>query len=96
MMRNYGLAKLTEEAGEVLQIIGKMNQYPELMMSDTLRHPDGQQLRRRLEEELGDLLAAARFVSVKMDLDITTIFARQCNKEALFNKWDSGDDKEPS
>ncbi len=95
-MTNYGLAKLTEEMGECLQVVGKMNQFPALMMDDTLHHPDGTQLRRRLEEEVADVLAAARFVCIKMNLDIAVVWSRQIAKEELFNKWDRGEDKEPS
>ena len=95
-MTNMGLSKLTEEMGECGQIIGKMLQYPDLMMDNAKSHPDGTNLRRRLEEEMADTLAAIRFASMKMDLDISRIFSRQVEKEQLFNQWDRGDDKEPT
>lgn len=90
-MRQNGLAKLSEEAGEALQIAGKLIQYPELQTdrSPLARHPDGSQLRTRLEEELGDVLAAVSFVMNKLQLDFTAIDQRMKAKLALFNQWDN-------
>lgn len=52
-----GIHKLTEECGEVLQVVGKINVFPD---GD---HPDGgPPLRQRLEEELADLEAAIIYV----------------------------------
>lgn len=95
-MTNNGLSKLTEEIGELGQVIGKMLQYPELQMDATRFHPDGTNLRLRLEDEMADVCAAIRFAMVKLDLDVTRIYSRQVEKESKFNKWDSGDDKAPS
>ena len=52
-----GLAKLVEEAGELLQVAGKLMAYP----YDSF-HPDGTNLHTRLQEELADLQAAINFV----------------------------------
>lgn len=87
-MQQNGLAKLTEEAGEVLQVAGKMQQYPELQFEQDMPHPDGKNLRRELEKELGDLLAAIIFTSRKLKLDELVIDDRAQRKLALFNQWD--------
>ena len=48
-----GIHKLTEEIGELGQVIGKLGEFP------SGNHPDGgPQLRQRLEEELADVEAA--------------------------------------
>lgn len=84
VMRNQGRAKLTEECGEMLQVIGKIDQYP-----DTDEHPDGEgSLRRRLEVEMADLLASCSFVIRKMNLDTDFIKRRAESKLALYEQWD--------
>lgn len=101
-MTNNGLSKLVEEIGELGQVAGKMLQYPALMHDVQVmanvsgeggfaKHPDGTNLRLRLQEELADVMAAARFVMVKLDLDVTAVFQRQCAKESLFNQWDKNE-----
>jgi NTP pyrophosphatase (non-canonical NTP hydrolase) len=87
-MQQNGLAKLIEEAGEVQQVAGKLIQYPELQLDEGAYHPDGTQLRRRLQDEMGDLIAACIFVSRKLKLDELCIDDRAQRKIALFNKWD--------
>jgi NTP pyrophosphatase (non-canonical NTP hydrolase) len=52
-----GMAKLNEECGEVIQVIGKF-----MMTHGNAAHWDGD-LRKKLVEELGDLLAAIGFVA---------------------------------
>lgn len=55
-----GLSKLVEEAGEVIQVAGK------IMGTDgDDEHWDGSKLPARLVDELGDLDAAIRFVLEK-------------------------------
>ena len=95
-MTNNGLSKLTEEIGELGQVIGKMLQYPELQTDATRFHPDGTHLRTRLEDEMADVCAAIRFAMVKLELDVTRIYSRQIMKEEKFNLWESGKDKAPS
>lgn len=63
-----GVSKLTEECGEVLQIVGKL-----MGTGGETRHWDGQDLARALEIELGDLLAAIEFVKRHCPLDQTAI-----------------------
>lgn len=86
-MTNNGLSKLTEEMGEAAQIVGKMLQYP-MLQTTNVPHPDGTVLRTRLEEELGYMLAAARFVAAKLQLNLAVIDDRAYTKQQLFNKWD--------
>lgn len=88
MMTNNGLSKLAEETGEVQQIIGKMLQYPALQTASD-QHPDGSVLRVRLQEEIGDALAAMAFVIAKLRLNPEAIYARKVHKQALFEKWDN-------
>ncbi len=90
-MRDNGLAKLVEECGEVLQVAGKLQQYPELQHEDDIAHPDGTKLRERLKEEMADVLAAIEFVTQKLGLDKYDIFDRAQAKTKLFKQWD----KEP-
>lgn len=90
-MEQNGLGKLIEEMGEALQIAGKMIGYPHHQSNNEpirLTHPDGTHLRYRLEEELGDVLAAIRFVDKKLRLDTEKIISRCEEKMALFQKWD--------
>jgi len=90
MMTNNGLSKLTEELGEVQQIVGKMLQYPYLQKGYECEklHPDGTHLRTRLEQELGDVLAAITFVTKKLKLDEIAIEKRWIDKIQVFNIWD--------
>ena len=78
-----GLSKLTEEVGEVLQIIGKL-----VATNGESAHWDGTvDLRSRLVEEIADVDAALRFVAEKNGLDLDVILARSDEKYALFCKW---------
>ena len=88
-MLHNGLAKLSEETGELLQVAGKMLQYPALQTAVNITHPDGTHLRLRAIEEMGDVLAAIDFVRAKLQLDTIAIQSRREAKLALFNKWDS-------
>lgn len=86
MMQN-GLAKLIEECGEVLQIAGKLVQYPHLQASAEL-HPDGTHLLTELQNELADVAAAGAFVAERLKLDLPAIDARIARKLELFKRWD--------
>jgi len=85
-MRDQGRAKLTEEAGEVLQILGKMQQYP-----NQDAHPDGLgSLRQRLWEELADLAGSVMFVMDAMEMtedEFQAFLARREEKYNLFHQW---------
>lgn len=84
-MHNKGLTKLSEECAEVVQVACKW-----MALGVTkVRHWDGSNLRLRLQEEIGDALAAIIFVIAKFNLDQEAITKRTNKKLALFNKWDN-------
>lgn len=83
-----GVSKLVEELGEVGQVLGKL-----VAVNGAPDHWDGSNLHTRLEEELGDLLAAIHFLKdVNPVLDYERIHARMEAKRTLFHKWHAGDD----
>jgi NTP pyrophosphatase (non-canonical NTP hydrolase) len=79
-----GIAKLIEEAGEVLQITGKL-----VATRGNSKHWDGSDLRLRLEEEMGDLLAALHFVIEQNygNAARIRIYERQAEKLRTFRMW---------
>ena len=77
-----GISKLIEEAGEVLQVCGKL-----MGTGGKVQHWDGTNLKERLEEELGDLVAAARFVGENCGLDNHRIVEQARRKYDLFSEW---------
>lgn len=86
-MRQHGLAKLSEECGELIQVAGKMIQYPDLQLLED-NHPDGTNLRDRLHDEMGDVLAACYYVARRLGLDQSRILRRREEKNKLFEKWE--------
>lgn len=86
-MSHGGLTKLVEEASEVIQVASKKIA---MMQShgDSWEHWDGQDLKKRLTEELGDLHAALNFVVDKFNLSRAEIVERSAYKRHLYNKWD--------
>ena len=82
-MNAKGLTKLMEECGELVQIAAKKS-----ACLDTDEHWDGKgSLKTRLEDEMGDVLAAVAFVARTLDLDTQRILARKTVKAELFLKW---------
>jgi NTP pyrophosphatase (non-canonical NTP hydrolase) len=78
-----GISKLVEEAGEVMQVCGKL-----IGTGGKLEHWDnGPNLKDRLEDELADLLAAIDFVSKINHLDQEKINDRVFAKYQLFLEW---------
>ncbi len=77
-----GLSKLVEEMGEVLQVAGKTMGTGGLAM-----HWDGSDLRKRLEEEIADTMAAIRFFTEHNGLDEERIAQRAEQKYKLFCTW---------
>lgn len=79
-----GISKVTEEAGELLQVVGKL-----MATHGMAEHWDGTDLRARLVEELGDLSAAIHFVVKKAltDDEARALMARFRLKFAQFEKW---------
>ena len=77
-----GISKLVEEAGEVVQVGGK------LLGTDGVEdHWDGSNLRLRLEDEIADLLAAITFVTQENNLDDPRIQERMMGKLLQFHEW---------
>jgi len=85
-----GISKLVEEAGEVQQVCGKLIG----ARGETL-HWDGTNLRQRLEEELGDLVAAIGFVIERNGLNEDAIERRSVEKHKLFWDWQGEPLEEP-
>jgi NTP pyrophosphatase (non-canonical NTP hydrolase) len=86
-MTAKGLAKLTEELGELQQVVGKKLAY---FSNDNNLHPDGKgDLNKRLEEEMGDVWGAISFVIEKLGLNVSAITDRSCDKWNLFREWDA-------
>jgi hypothetical protein len=78
-----GLNKLTEEIGELGQVIGKIGAFP-----DAEEHPDGKgHLRIRLEDEIADVQAACQHVIEENNLNKLAIGRRRTIKLAKFKKW---------
>lgn len=77
-----GLSKLIEEAGEVIQVAGKL-----IATGGASEHWDGSDLRARLQEEIADVMAACRFVIDWNGLDHEAIEDRMDDKQRLFDKW---------
>jgi NTP pyrophosphatase (non-canonical NTP hydrolase) len=77
-----GLAKFIEEAGEALQIAGKI-----LAFGGAIDHPSGYHTMDKLEEELADVMAAVKFVIDRNGLDGRKIKRRAKKKNALFGVW---------
>lgn len=77
-----GIAKLIEECAEVLQIAGKIQGIGHMG-----KHWDGSNLTERLQEEIGDVLAAIDYAIQHNELDQEFIQQRQKQKRELFEKW---------
>lgn len=77
-----GISKLIEECGEVLQVCGKL-----IATDGEHKHWDGSNLKCRLQEELGDLLAAIEFTANVNHLDTEYIKRRVADKLAKFMLW---------
>lgn len=79
-----GIAKLGEEAGEVVQVILKL-----VAMGGEVDHWDGTDLRERLIEEMGDLAAAVDYVYAhNFDANDKRHFGRRkAMKGETFARW---------
>lgn len=83
-----GLAKLAEECGELIQVIGK-----KLAYYTTQTHPDGgPPLDDRLREEMADVTAAISVVVELHNLNDCVFHARAKSKRDLFLKWHNDPD----
>lgn len=77
-----GLAKLVEECGELMQVLGKIVAYPE-----QVNHPDGTNTLDKIHEELGDIAAAIDFFIERNGLDEDVLAQRYDYKLDRFNYW---------
>jgi len=78
-----GIAKLMEEAGEVVQVCAKL-----VMTDGSSDHWDGSKLDARLADELGDLLAAINFVLAHCpQIDVARVMRQSESKLARFEAW---------
>ena len=77
-----GTAKLAEEAGEVVQVIGKL-----IATGGRTDHWSGRDLKVDLEDEIADVIAAAWVVVEWNRLDSERMKARSIEKYALFGEW---------
>lgn len=85
-----GLSKLVEETGEVAQVVGKL-----MGTRGDTQHYSGLDLRTALENELGDLLAAIKFVGSHCEaLSANAIHSRAEEKYAQFVTWHLEESKE--
>ena len=79
-----GLAKLMEECAEVIQIGAKL-----IGSNGDVQHWEGGvPLDQRLEKEIGDVYAAARFMIGKNSLSLVNITVTANTKKARFETWD--------
>jgi NTP pyrophosphatase (non-canonical NTP hydrolase) len=86
-----GVSKLVEEVGELGQVLGKL-----IATHGAAEHWDGTNLRQRLIEEMGDVLAAVDFVG-QMNLtpqERILMSYRAETKRRLFFEWQ--DAQEPT
>lgn len=77
-----GLAKLAEECGEVIQIIGKL-----IATGGRTGHWSGLDLKIELEDEMADVRAALCFVWENNDVDVPRMVDRISRKLQLFEEW---------
>jgi NTP pyrophosphatase (non-canonical NTP hydrolase) len=82
-MHSKGLTKLIEECSELIQVAAKKSAYI------NGPHPDGGgSLDMRMEDEMGDVLAAIEFVTKKFNLSEHDINARCQIKLNTYRNWD--------
>lgn len=79
-----GLSKAIEEAGEFLQVAGKV-----IATHGASGHWDGSDLRERFKEEVADLFAALNFVLGESftPAERIAVGERMARKERLFCEW---------
>jgi NTP pyrophosphatase (non-canonical NTP hydrolase) len=79
-----GLAKLTEECGELLAVAGRLQAFP-----DGVDHPDrgGGSLEAQLEDEMADVQAAINYVVRLNGLNRIRMRQRRVTKLSRFRAW---------
>ena len=83
MLSNFGMSKLAEECGELIQVAMKA-----AALGGLGKHWDGTYLIERLEEEMADVLAICRLVREKHALNHERMKDRADRKYELFQEWD--------
>lgn len=81
-----GLAKLSEECGELVQAIGKL----QAVGGESRAHWDGSHVVCHLEDEMADVRAALNFVAEMNKLDLKRMKARSRMKLERFLRWHRG------
>jgi len=87
-----GLAKMAEECGELVQVIGKIMG---LGGAENYTHWDGNDVRERLEEEVADVWAAMSFLIKHNPIRPDVIGPRMRKKLETFEGWHEGQSKTP-
>lgn len=83
-----GLVKLSEELGELQQVVAK-----KMACMDTDEHWDGAgSLAKRMQDEMGDVLAAIEFVKETFSLDRDAVANRAYVKLHRFRGWHADPD----
>jgi NTP pyrophosphatase (non-canonical NTP hydrolase) len=80
-----GLAKVVEEAGELLQVAGKI-----LAVGGTKIYYDGLELRKAVKEEMADVIASISFFVETAGFtpeEQEEILNRATQKRILFREW---------
>jgi NTP pyrophosphatase (non-canonical NTP hydrolase) len=77
-----GMGKVIEEAGEVLQLCGKI-----MSIRGATTYFNGEDLRKELQDELGDLLASVKFLIEENKLDRNAIETRAISKGRKYADW---------
>jgi len=91
MMTANGLAKLLEELGELSQVAAKKISYP-----NTDDHPDGGlPFSLRLEQEMGNVLAAIDFVIATHELSELNINMRRLEQLRTYHRWHNDPENQP-
>lgn len=79
-----GASRVVEEAGELVQVLGKL-----IGTGGAARHGDGSDLRGRLTDEIADLRAALDFFVAANDLPAGQVEQRAARKRADYDRWHS-------
>ena len=77
-----GLSRVTEEAGELLQVVGKI-----IGAGGNAAHWDGTDLRQRLVKEIADVQGALLYLIETNDLPAETIAVRCHRKLGQYRRW---------
>ena len=85
-MHNRGLTKLAEECGELIAAAMKAAAMHDAKPGEDI-HWDGKPLKARLEEEMGDVIAAINYAGGALGLSKDRVNARAEYKFATYKTW---------